>query len=149
MHSKQELYRYCCSILEERIQQANRAMDSVQDDSNSETKSSAGDKYETGRAMAQLEKEQHAQRKAMLEDMLIRLRHIGCNSSKPWVDEGSLVQTNHGMYFIAVGLGTIDLEGQLYHCLSLQSPFGKALFELEVGDDMTFRETEHSIVQIV
>ena len=149
MHAKQELYRYCYSILEERIQQANRAMDSIQSDSNSETKSSAGDKYETGRAMAQLEKEQHAQRKAMLEDMLIRLRQIGCISSKKWVDEGSLVQTNRGMYFIAVGLGTIVLDGQSYHCLSLQSPFGQALLELEVGDDMAFRETEHEIIQIV
>ena len=148
MHSKQELYRYCCSILEDRIQQANRAMDSIQDDSNSETKSSAGDKYETGRAMAQLEKEQHAQRKALLEDMLIRLRQIGCTPSKRSADEGSLVQTNRGVYFIAVGLGTIVLDGQSYHCLSLQSPFGQALLELEVGDEMTFRETDHEIVQI-
>ena len=149
MHSKQELYRYCCSILEDRIEQANQAMDSVQDDSNSETKSSAGDKYETARAMAQLEKEQHAQRKAMIEDMLIRLRQIGCTPSEPWADEGSLVQTNRGMYFIAVGLGTIVLDGQAYHCLSLQSPFGQALFELEVGDDVAFRETDHEIVQII
>ena len=149
MHTKETIYRHCCSILEHRIREANRAMDASQDDSNSETKSSAGDKYETGRAMAQLEKERHARRKATLEDMLLDLRRIGCSPSKECITEGALVQTTRGIYFLSVGLGSIELAGQTYHCLSLQSPFGQALLELEEDDEVDFREHSHQILRIM
>ena len=149
MHSKEDVYNFCCAILEERIQEAQCVIDAAQHDSNSETKSSAGDKYETGRAMAQLEKERHARRKAALEDMLVNLKQIGCSPSKEWVTEGALVQTNRGMYFVSVGLGTITIDSQVYHCLSQQAPFGQALLDLEVGDDVEFRDTSHEIVHIL
>ena len=149
MHSKEKVYAHCCTILEERIRDAESAMNTAQDDSNSETKSSAGDKYETGRAMAQLEKERHARRKATLEDMLIHLRQTGCAFSMECIVEGSLVVTNVGLYFLSVGLGSIELEGQTYHCLSLQSPFGQALLGLEEGDEVDFRGRSHEILTIL
>ena len=149
MHWKKEVYNFCCEILVERINEAQRAIDAAQDDSNSETKSSAGDKYETGRAMAQLEKERHARRQAALEDMLTNLRQIGCSPSKEWVTAGALVQTTRGVYFVSVGLGTITIDSQTYHCLSQQSPFGQALLDLEVGDELDFRGISHEILHIL
>lgn len=149
MHAKEAVYTHCCDILEERIHEAQRGIDVAQHDSNSETKSSAGDKYETGRAMAQLEKERHARRKAILEDMLLRLRQIGCSPSAESATEGSLVCTNRGLYFISIGLGSIVLDNQIYHCLSQYSPFGEALLELEVGDEVDFREVSHEIIRIL
>ena len=41
--------------LDEKIQVALQAMKAAQESANAETKSSAGDKYETGRAMGQIE----------------------------------------------------------------------------------------------
>ena len=149
MHPKEVVYTHCCDILKERIREAQRGIDAAQQDSNSETKSSAGDKYETGRAMAQLEKERHARRKAMLEDMLLRLRQIGCSPSTQSATEGSMVCTNRGVYFISIGIGSIVFESQTYHCLSQDSPFGEALLDLEVGDEVDFREVSHEIVRIL
>jgi hypothetical protein len=52
---KQQLYAKCLVFVEQRIATAQEAIASAQRSANEETKSSAGDKYETGRAMAQLE----------------------------------------------------------------------------------------------
>jgi len=52
---KKQLYSLCLAYIDERIQVANQAIQFAQDSANDETKSTAGDKYETGRAMAQLE----------------------------------------------------------------------------------------------
>ena len=129
--AKQALYDHCCHLLTERIVESQASMDDVQQDSNSETKSSAGDKYETGRAMAQLEKERHARRKASLEDMLNHLRRIGCVQAKESIDEGALVTTNRGMYFVSVGLGLVTFGDAQYSCLSVESPFGQELLGLK------------------
>ena len=61
LQHKIELYNSCLAHIEDQIARANSAMANAQQDSNQQTKSSAGDKYETGRAMAQLDKERYAQ----------------------------------------------------------------------------------------
>jgi sortase (surface protein transpeptidase) len=52
---KTRLHSLCVSYVGQRIETAQRAIAIAQASANEETKSSAGDKYETGRAMAQLE----------------------------------------------------------------------------------------------
>ena len=145
---KKALYDHCCLLLTERIAESQASMNDAQKDSNSETKSSAGDKYETGRAMAQLEKERHARRKASLEDMLNHLKRIGCVKAKESIDEGALVTTNLGMYFVSVGLGVVTFEDAQYSCLSVESPFGQELMELEELDCFDFRGVTHEIIKI-
>lgn len=146
--AKKALYDYCCLLLTERIAESQVLMEDVQQDSNSETKSSAGDKYETGRAMAQLEKERHARRKASLEDMLIHLQQISCVPPKECVEEGALVTTDRGTYFVTVGLGVIFFGDKQYNCLSIDSPFGQELLDLEIGDVFNFRGKVHEIIRI-
>ena len=52
---KQELYKLCQTYIQQRILTAKQAIEAAQQAANNETKSSSGDKYETGRAMMQLE----------------------------------------------------------------------------------------------
>ncbi|MCU0369347.1 MAG: 3-oxoacyl-ACP synthase, partial [Cyclobacteriaceae bacterium] len=61
---KQCLFQYCTEFVNRRIENARLASESAQDSANMEEKSSAGDKYETGRAMAQLENEKALQQLA-------------------------------------------------------------------------------------
>ena len=98
--------------------------------------------------MAQLEKERHARRKASLEDMLNHLRRIGCVQAKESIDEGALVTTNRGMYFVSVGLGLVSFGESQYSCLSVESPFGQELLDLEEGDHFDFRGVTHEIQRI-
>jgi hypothetical protein len=60
MELRKELFDLCCAYAEARIRVAKEAMQQAQQAANAEEKSTAGDKYETGRAMAHLEKEKAA-----------------------------------------------------------------------------------------
>ncbi len=54
---KETVYLASKKLLEEKIETAITLMDDAQASANQDTKSSAGDKHETSRAMAMLEKE--------------------------------------------------------------------------------------------
>ena len=54
---KENLYLQCVDFVENRFQTIQKTIDEIQESLTSETKSSAGDKHETGRAMLQLERE--------------------------------------------------------------------------------------------
>ena len=57
---KPALHALCQTFIEQRISAARTAMQAAQESSSSETKSSAGDKYETGREMANAERDRNA-----------------------------------------------------------------------------------------
>ena len=57
MNLKEQLYNHCLEIVEKRFEMIQTIITGIQQSLLSETKSTAGDKHETGRAMAQLEQE--------------------------------------------------------------------------------------------
>src|ERR1700761_1589374 len=61
---KQRLKQWGLDLIGQRITNSNEAMTQAQEAANSEEKSSAGDKYETGRAMGHLQKDMHARQLA-------------------------------------------------------------------------------------
>ena len=54
---KRELYHKCTEYIDQRIESIQKKLDDVAESRSNETKSSAGDKHETGRTMMQLEEQ--------------------------------------------------------------------------------------------
>lgn len=73
---KQKLKQWGLDLIGQRIATANEAMTRAQEAANSEEKSSAGDKYETGRAMGHLQKDMHARAMAQSVKELAALNAI-------------------------------------------------------------------------
>ena len=69
MTTKPQLYVFCRAFVEERIARIQNNIKGIQEALTSETKSSAGDKHETGRAMLQLEREKLGRQLAEAEKM--------------------------------------------------------------------------------
>ena len=69
---KQRLVAECKRYVASRIETANQAMINAQKAANEEDKSSVGDKYETGRAMMQIERDKAAQQL----DEALKLKNI-------------------------------------------------------------------------
>jgi len=141
---KQEIYLYCQQKINAQLAIIRQSLEDFQQSANEETKSSAGDKYETGRAMMNLEKE-----KAMLQwtetDKLIRvLNQIHPEKTQSEAGLGSLVETDHGFYFLSVGLGRIELDSSKIKremnvfAISLISPIGQCLSGSHAGDEVLF-----------
>jgi hypothetical protein len=137
MNFKQQVYRHCLALLEEQIAEVTRQEEALQLSLSQETKSTAGDKYETGRAMIHIEQEQLAGRLRQLQRQKSILLQINMTQSV-YVKSGSLVQTDKGYFFISTALGCIQVEGQAVYVISAESPLGKQLLAKTVGQEARF-----------
>ena len=135
MTPKQKLHARCVIILEEKISTAQKAMGSAHESMLGETKSSAGDKFETSRAMLQGEQDR-------MKGMLIKHKEMAYNLSKLPLDEhsiiqsGSLIETDSQSFFIAIGLGKVSEDNKTYYVISLASPLGQLLQHKQAGDSV-------------
>jgi hypothetical protein len=123
------------------IEQLKREMHEIQAAANEETKSSSGDKYETGRAMAHLELEKLNLSLSMKQDALSQLRRIN-KDLKTIVQPGSLVYASSGIFFIGVHGSTVNVENQKVTSITLASPLAKALLGTSVGSIVKINERE-------
>lgn len=116
---------------------------------NEETKSSAGDKYETGRAMMELEKRKYAQQLSNALQLKKTMDQITPEKKQERVNLGSLVKTSNGTFYIAASLGQTTIDGISCFIISTASPIGKACMALKAGDSFTFNGGEYRIEEVV
>lgn len=135
-------------LIQERIAMAKAAMDSAQEAANSEDKSSAGDKYETGRAMGHLEKDMHARQLAEHVKELDKLQKVNIALIYPAAQMGAFVQCTEFAFFIAAGLGRQVIAGQDVYFLSPDAPIAKVLFNKKAGDQLLFNKQETVILAV-
>lgn len=131
---KHELHRHCIQLIHSRIEELESEIASIQEAKFNETKSTAGDKYETGRAMMQAEEDRLKERRISAVGMLNALAALDLDTDTEKIDAGSLVISDQHSYFLSVGLGKIIYNDQTVYCISLQSPVGRALAASKAGD---------------
>ncbi|MBO0359231.1 3-oxoacyl-ACP synthase [Hymenobacter sp. BT186] len=145
---KTQLHALCAAFVGQRIEAAQAAMLTAQESANSETKSSAGDKYETGRAMAQEERNRNAvqlQQALQLQGELARINpDLSCDA----VRSGALATTNLGRFFISISAGKLTVEGQDYFAVSAAAPMAAALSGKRAGESVLFNGKPVRIEQI-
>ena len=139
MTQKTKLIEHIQGLIQEKVTALNRQIIQIQEAQQDDTKSSAGDKFETGREMLQAELNKYALQKAKLEESLGVLASINTQTAHSEVELGSLVQTTQADYFIAIGLGHLQVEGQSLYVISLASPLGKALHHKRKGESFVFQ----------
>ena len=110
-----------------------------------EEKSSAGDKYETGRAMNHLEKDMHARQLSANKKDMAGLLSVNCNQIYYRVIPGCLVKCTGISFFIAAGLGKIIIEEETVFLLSHHAPVTKMLYNKKAGDKILFNGKEVKI----
>lgn len=146
---KQNLLARCQEYVRQRIDTAQQAMDAAQESANSESKSSAGDKYETGRAMAQLERDRYAQLLAEARKMEQELTRLNVDKTYDAVQPGSLVTTSRGAFFISISAGKLTVEGLDCFAVSPASPIAAALSGHRTGDVVTANKQIYQLLSVV
>jgi transcription elongation GreA/GreB family factor len=139
MNLKTQLIHHIEGLLNGRIVEAQQAMAAAQEARNSDTKSSAGDKFETGRAMMQMEIDKLETQLGKAAMLLKDLGRVDLDRICTKVEFGSLVMTDREDYLIAVGLGKVEFGGKLFYAISAGSPIGLALEGKRVGDALDFQ----------
>ncbi|WP_353483647.1 3-oxoacyl-ACP synthase [Haliscomenobacter sp.] len=145
---KTALHQACLNRIDQRIVLAQKAMEDIQESANQETKSSAGDKYETSRAMMQQEKDKHADQLDQAKELRRQLELLDPTITPSQIQPGSLVQTNEGQYYLSVSLGKMLLDNQTVFVLSAAAPLGQALLHKRIGDKIVFQNRSIEILEI-
>lgn len=145
---KQHLYAQCFNSVEERLQKIQNQIREIQVSLTSETKSTAGDKHETGRALLQLEREKTGQQLAEVEKLKQAITKIDPTKSSDSIVLGSVVITSKANYFIAISAGEFIVEGQPFFAISPYTPIGLLLMGKTVGEVVVFRDSKFVIESI-
>jgi transcription elongation GreA/GreB family factor len=148
LNTKSRLLGHCKEIVKARLFNAEDAMNRAQESANDNEKSSAGDKFETGRAMGHLEKEMFSRQ---YQESLLALQKIQSIESKTGTQEialGSLVVIDTKFYLIAIGLGKVNFEDREYYIVSEESPLGQSIIGLRKNDTITINKVKMQIIDI-
>lgn len=146
---KDALYKQCIQFINNRLQTIEHTIASNKNALLSETKSTAGDKHETGRAMLQLEMEKAGQQLESIQLMKETLTKIDSKKTVAVGCLGSIVQTNSATYFISISAGKIVIEEKEYFAISASSPIGNLLLGKKSGDIIQFNGKNITIEQII
>ncbi len=123
-------------------------MESMRQAVQTESKSTAGDKHETGRAMIHLEQEKLHQQLAEATSVLAELEQVKPEQSLETVQRGALVHTDRAIFYVAVGLGKVNLHGTDIFVISSQSPIGKRMVGKRSGERFNMNGTDYAITSI-
>ncbi|MEC3881645.1 3-oxoacyl-ACP synthase [Parapedobacter sp. 10938] len=144
--TKTALLAACKGYVNQRIANAQQAIASANDAAQDDTKSSAGDKFETTREMMQQELKRHHQLLADAKRMEHVLVNIDMRMDQGPVRLGSLVTTNRGIFFIAISMGQLQIGNVSYWVISAVSPLGQRLMGMQAGEQVVFNGTEYQVL---
>ena len=143
---KSELLEIIHQKISEKIQKLEQLIAETRA-SNNDTKSSMGDKYETSREMLQQEiNNLQIQLNEHLKSQQI-LKNINPNPHKI-VTLGSLVETEKGMFFIAISLGELSFSQEKIFVISAESPLAKAMNGKKTGESFVVNNLTQIIKNI-
>lgn len=148
MSLKKDLHTYCVNYVSERIMNAQNAIINAQESSNAESKSTAGDKHDTARAMMQLEVEKMSKQLAEAQKLKIALSYINPEIQHEEVQLGSIVNTSNAQYFISISAGIIEMQESQYFAISPLTPIGKLIIGLKKGDSFEFNGVVNKVISV-
>jgi len=149
MSIKKQLYTKCEDFLKYRLKVILDTMEEIQKSLESETKSTAGDKHETGRAMLQLEREKAGQQLAEAQKLKVLLQKIETTTEHERVALGSIVFTSDKNYYIAISAGEIKVNDSTFYAISAATPVAKVLLGKTKNNRISFRSSTFVITEVL
>lgn len=146
---KTAVYHHCESYLCQKAKGYLSQDQSLLESLDSEGKSSAGDKHETGRAMIQLEREKLAQQRERNDQDIKTLDALKNKTTTVHIAPGALVNTSLASYFLAVPADAFSHNDKKIYCISPQSPIGQLLLGKKAGESFSFRGNSIKVLEVL
>jgi hypothetical protein len=146
---KRKVHQYCLQIVAGKLAALEEKLSDLSASAANETKSSAGDKYETGRAMLHIEQDQVRAQKAELMAQQAVLNGIDPSIKTERIVLGSLAHVGESYYFLSIALGRLQVEEQTVFALSLQAPLGKQLKGLTTGESIAMGGKMVTVTEVI
>jgi transcription elongation GreA/GreB family factor len=145
---KLSIHQHCINLIEEKINTIQKEYRLYQDSAANETKSSAGDKHDTGKAMMQMEQEKLGiQFKELVNSKKI-LGSINPSTRYNKIQFGSFIKTETSWFYISISLGKISIDSHEIFILSSQTPLSKLMLNKSVGDAFSFNGKHYKVTEV-
>ena len=146
---KKTLFNHCKTHLEKKMKVLEQLKKNLQKDLTYETKSSAGDKYETARAMIQLENEKLSNQIREIELNYQKLNTIKDFQTSKSISLGSIIFTDKANYYVAIAADFFEVNSKVFYCISSQSPICKLLIGKKINESIMFNDVQSTILEII
>ena len=124
--------------LQTKLTYLNTTLQQAIDSRNSDTKSSAGDKFETSREMAQIEihkiEVQILKTQQFISDLLSNVTQF--------------INTDKGSFLIAIPFGKLMVSGTEVFCISKTAPITSRLINTKVSANFDYRGVAYNVLDI-
>lgn len=146
--SKSIIHSACIQYMERKINALLAELKEVQASATSETKSSMGDKYETGREMMMQERNRLGDQLNIQKEHLAVLNAIDPHMLNNVVGHGCVVKTDRAIFFISAAAGQIEVEGSKVFLISGNAPLAKAMMGRQQQESFSFNQQSYTIESI-
>ena len=114
-----------------------------------ETKSSAGDKYETGREMVAQEVNKVGQGLVLAKGHLTAVQRIDAETTMHKAGMGALVQLSNGLLvMLSTGYGAVMINDKQVQVISGDAPLAKLIWQQEAGFKFTLAGKQIEILAV-
>ena len=144
---KQAVVKQFRDLLTKRIDVAQEAIAHLRSSAAEETKSSAGDKYETAREMISQEIGKHEMQISDARSQLAILNALDFGR-RDLAAIGALVETDSGFFFLSTSAPKFSVDAVDIIPVSPHSPFGKNLSGKKAGDSITVNQRSYKIISV-
>ncbi len=146
---KGKLIEYISNELQDQLDELELTILNLKDEIANETKSSAGDKFETSREMMNQERIHLEERKAIFIEQLYLVKKVSsANHVSNKVENGSLIKIGPFHFLIVCPIGKIEMNKKNIQVVSPSSPIAKSIMSKKINDHVMIGKSEFSIEQI-
>jgi len=146
---KKELLAYCEKFIQQKMEALQTAMLSLKIDLENESKSSAGDKFETGREMINIEWNKLSNQLQQYQQMQLVLQRVQTQIPNGIAKLGSVVFTANANYFISIPAGEISTVSSKFYAVGIKAPVATALLGKTIGDSFFLNGRQVQISDII
>lgn len=139
MITKEDVRAAAKRLIESRLGNIRSSLNDLDSAIRNDTKSSAGDKHETSRAMAHLEQEKLSGQLSLLESQL--------NAIDTQLTNHSLIITDKGNFYVGVPLGKLNVNNTEIICISRTSPLGGLLYNVPVNSQVSLNSISYKVLE--
>lgn len=135
--------------IDEKLSYLNNHSKDLNDALTSETKSTAGDKHDTSRAMIHLEQEKIQHQFSKIQQQRYQLLNFKEITSTEIIGLGNIILTPQNTFLLGVGLGKQVLNGKVVFCIGAETPLAAQLLGKKVKDEFYFNGKTEVIESIL
>lgn len=146
--NKSDVHTELIRVLQQREEELRAALDELKTARDTESKSTAGDKHEVGRAMVQAEMDRLEAQWLKPKQQLQEAKAFDATEHHEHIQKGSLFEMDGTWYYLLLAYGKLVIKTQTVMVISMASPLGQLVLGKKTNMDVSMNGKSMRITQV-